>query len=623
MVQISKRNGSLDEPGQLHSSEDVQKRADQTIRPVTLSRRALAGIGGAIAAHQVLPENALGGVGADHVALEANGLQESMGDHVLAVATAHQLATDAGIEVLEAGGSAADASVAVASVLSVVEPWFSSALGGGTWGLYFDADAQEVTSLDSVGPVGSLASIEDYEARADMPGAHQAIVPGAWDGWMRWLDRYGRLDLGVVLAPAIRTARVGFPASHHLVFWLREHEEAILGLPSAAAIYAPEGELVEIDDTVYQRAMADTFEALSTAYAMTDSASREDRIQAARDYFYRGPIAEAIIAFSQEQSGYLTPDDLAGFSAAIVPSIQTEFGEGISVHQNPPNCQGITMLLALNILRGFDFGGLSIDDPDVVHLQIEALKLAFADRFAFVGDPDRIDVPVDDLLSEDHAQRQRLRIDMGQAMAWPIEAGLAASRATHTSTFHVVDREGNAAAVTTSLGAQFLVVGDTGIHINERMRFLSVEVGNVNQLTPGQKVRHTSCPYIAMRNRRPYIIGGNTGIDTQPQAQLQQFLGVHQFGLSAQEAVDRPRFVSTAFPTTTFPYTVANTLTMEEGFPEALVDELEERGHDVIVGAGLFGTAQMIVVNEDGSDAQTGAESRSRTASGAVVPPAA
>ena len=144
--------------------------------------------------------------------------QSDEGGHVQAVVSAYEEATSAGMAMLEAGGTAADAAITIASVLTVVEGWFSSVLGGGTWGLYFDAAAGEVTSLDGVGPTGANATREDYEARADTSGIHQANVPGAWDGWMLWLDRYGRFDLGEVLAPAIDLARNGFEASADLSF---------------------------------------------------------------------------------------------------------------------------------------------------------------------------------------------------------------------------------------------------------------------------------------------------------------------------------------------------------------------------------------------------------------------
>jgi len=278
------------------------------------------------------------------------------------------------------------------------------------------------------------------------------------------------------------------------------------------------------------------------------------------------------------------------------------------------------MLLALNILKEYDFSGFTINDPDSIHLQAEAIKLAFADRYYHVGDPDRVEVPVAELLSERHARAQRERINMDNAMSWPIEDILNRTPVdpsiTHTTTFHVTDSEGNGAAVTTSLGAQFLVVGDTGIHINHRMRFLALEEDNPNQVAPGYKVRHTSNPYMAFKNNRLYILGGNTGADSQSQGQVQQFINVVEFGLSAQEAVANPRFMSTAFPSTVYSYQVRNTLQMEQGFDSGVIENLRERGHVITVGEGTWGNANMIILSEDGSNADIGAEPRSGNSHG-------
>ena len=539
--------------------------------------------------------------------------EQSEGDQ-RAVVSQHHLATEAGLETLEDGGTAADAAVAVAAALSVVEPWFSSALGGGTWALYYDAEADEVTSLDGVGPVGLEATPEDYEERADEAGIHQAVVPGAWDGWMLWLAEYGDLDLGDVLEPAITLGRDGYPVSPEMEGWLADEAELIADRPAAADIYREDGELLEEGDTVTQDAMADTFDSLADAYA--DGDDRSDGIRAARDYFYRGPIAEAIVDHSDEHGGYLTLEEFHEFEAEIVEPLSIAYDEHVEVYQNPPNSQGITQLLALNVLKEYDFDDLEPDDADAVHLQAEAIKLAFADRYHHVGDPDRVEVPVADLLEEEYAADQRDRIDPDEAMEWPIDTGLEETDADHTTTFHVVDDEGNAAAVTTSLGAQFLVIGDTGIHVNNRVRMLALEDDDPNRLTPGYEVRHTSNPYMALRDGDPYVLGGVTGVDTQPQGQTQQFLNVAEFGLDAQAAVDRPRFVSTAFPSTDYPYEADGTLQIETEFPEPVREDLEDRGHDLEEGAGMFGTGNAIVVEDD--DLQVGAEPRHSTAEGTI-----
>lgn len=597
------------------------------------NRRALIGASGAAALfsqHASGAETSRGiptagsfNAGPEHAVELLRALQPEPAEHVQAVVSAHQAATEAGMDMLARGGTAADAAVAVAAALTVVQGWFSSVLGGGTWALYYDAASEVVASLDGVGPAGSQATPDDYAARAGESGIHQSIVPGAWDGWMLWLAAYGRLDLGAVLEPAIRLARDGFPASASLVSWATDLQDQILSNPASARVYAPDGVLPNVGDTIYMSDLADTFEDLVNAYNAGLDDSRLAAIQAARDYFYRGPLAEAIVEFSDENGGYLTLDDFNDFTAMFVDPISIDYDGGITVYENPPNSQGITMLLGLNTVKEMGLSAYDINDADAVHVQIEAMKLAFADRHAYIGDPERTDIPIEELLSEEYAAEQRARIDLDQAMEWPIDSGLAAlPDQAHTTTFQIVDREGNAASVTTSLGAQFLVIGDTGIHMNNRMRMFSVEEGNPNELAPGQKVRHTSCPYMSLRDARPYILGGNTGVDTQPQAQFQQFLNVVEFGLGAQEAVDRPRWVTTAFPSGTPPWEPGNQLQMQRGFPSALLDQLRLKGHDIVVGQGIFGQAGMLIVNSDATDAQVGEESALATASGVVIPAA-
>jgi gamma-glutamyltranspeptidase/glutathione hydrolase len=175
--------------------------------------------------------------------------------------------------------------------------------------------------------------------------------------------------------------------------------------------------------------------------------------------------------------------------------------------------------------------------------------------------------------------------------------------------------------VTTSLGAQFLVVDGTGINMNNRMRFMSLTPGDANQMTPGFKVRHTSNPYMVFRDGRLYMLGGNTGVDTQTQGQVQQFIAVVEFGMTAQQAVDRPRFVDNSFPASTYPYAAPNTLDVEPGFPANVVEDLRARGHTVRVGGDLFGNAGIIIISDDGTDADIGVEPRNETSSGVVIRP--
>ncbi|TVR55304.1 MAG: gamma-glutamyltransferase family protein [Spirochaetaceae bacterium] len=536
----------------------------------------------------------------------------------IAVTSAHQLATQAGIDILEAGGTAADAAFTVAAVLTVVEPWFSSVLGGGTWALHFDAASGSVESLDGVGPIGSLATPEDYAQRGGDAGMHQAVVPGAWGGWMAWLEKHGVMDLPDLLEPAIRHAREGYQVGATMASWMSRNSELIAANPASRAMYMPNGSLAQAGDTVKLEDLARTFDALAAAYDENASNGRAEGFRAADDYFYRGPLAEAIVAQSDAEDGYLTLEDFTSFhSDGFVEPLSIRYRD-MDVYQNPPNSQGITMLIALNILNQFDLSGKDFGDADATHLQIEAIKLAFAARHYHVGDPAYIDVPVQQLLSAAYAEEAAAAIRMDYAQTWPIPdlIGRLPDDA-HTTTYHVVDSAGNAAAVTTSLGAQFHVIGDTGIHINNRMRMTGVEADDPNRIEPGKKVRHTSNPYMALRDGVPVILGGNTGADIQPQGQVQQFISVVEFGQSPQEAVSNPRFVVQTFPAGRFPYDVQNNLVMEQGFSEQLIDDLSSRGHTISVGGG-FGSANMIVVNPESGTIVTGSDPRMSDSHGIV-----
>lgn len=241
---------------------------------------------------------------------------------------------------LSAGGSAADAAVAVAAVLTVVEPFYSSVLGGDTWALYYDAESRDVTSLNGVGPVGSKATLADYSQRAGEYGMHQAILPGAWDGWMLWLRDHGKLPLREVLAPAIEIARAGYPVSSEMTYWLTLQEQNIRNSPELTELYVRDGALVATGETVTQPDLADTLEALATAYddgaasSADASAAHAAGIQAARDYFYRGPLAEAIVRYSDQFDGYLTLEDFAAYEAELVEPLSIDWGNGLQVLQN-------------------------------------------------------------------------------------------------------------------------------------------------------------------------------------------------------------------------------------------------------------------------------------------------
>ena len=543
--------------------------------------------------------------------------QDSDPAYPQAVTTTHFQATQAGADILRAGGSAADAAVAVAAALSVVEPYFSHVFGGGAWSLYYDAESGSVTSLDGVGPIGSNFTFEDYSARVTQWGIHQANVPGAWDGWMLWLREHGRLTLPEILAPAIALAEEGIAVSQEMAAYMGRSYDVMAAHAPTSAVYMASGWFPAAGETIRFPDLAATFVAVGEAYSA--AADHAAGIQAARDYYYRGPLAEAIVTESDAGRGYLTLEDFAGFEAEIVDPISIAYGSSLRVYQNPPNSQGITMLLALNTLTQFSHDGLSALSTETIHTQVEATKLAFADRNAFIGDPDFVNTDVQLLLSAEYAASQADRINMNRAMMWPENAPLTQMEPQNTTTFHVTDQWGNAAAVTTSLGLNYMVIGSTGIHINNRMTYTSPDPASPNFAEAGRKLRHTSCPYIVMRDDAPFIVGGNTGADSQPQVQLQQLMAAIDFGMSAQEAIANPRWIARSWVPSTYPHEVANDLQLEASFPQSSVNGLANLGHNVYIGGINLGNGGMIKFDAGRESVSVGSEPRFTTAGSTIL----
>lgn len=538
----------------------------------------------------------------------------------IAAVSQHELATEAGMRVLERGGTAADAVFAMSAVLTVVEPMLSSVFGGGTWMLYYDAVTDATTAYGGVGPTPMAATIERFQDRAyfSRPGIHRSIVPGAWAGWMALLRDHGARPLGELTAEAERIARDGHPLSSISRLYLGSREAQIRQWPDTAAIYIRNNNLLSAGATVRHENLANTFAEVTRAYENARGRGEIEALKAAEDHFYRGPIAERIAAYSRANQGLLTFSDFANMERVEPKEPIAIDYRGYQVLQNPPNSQGIAMLQALGMMRNFDFSGLQVHSAETVHRQAEALKLAFADRERFIGDPRFIDIDVDYLISDDYLSRQAALISPNRVRSWPMNDLLSGPTPGHTTTLHAIDRYGNAAAVTTSIGIIFMVAGDTGIHMNERMTFMSNDPDSPNAIAPGKRVRHTSMPYIVMRDGRPFVLGGVTGADFQPQGQLQQVMAILDFGMTAQQAVDMPRFDVRSFPTTFFPYNVQNRLLFENGFPQATQNALANRGHNVGIGT-YWGHATAIVIEDHAAgNIQTGAEPRQVPALGLV-----
>ena len=524
------------------------------------------------------------------------------------VTASHPLAAKAGARILDQGGNAVDAAVATAAAIRVVEPWFSNILGGGTWALFYNAQEGKVLNLEAVGPAPTGATPEFY-SNLDLPayGVHQANIPAAFDGWTLILAKYGTKSLKEVLAPAIELAEKGFPVGRDFVTQSTNSRDEITRYPSSARIYLKNGQPYKLGDLLVQKDMAVTYKQLVQVEQDNLGRGRAQAIRAARDFFYAGPIMKALVKFSQENKGLFTEADFAKVQARFVEPIKTTY-RGLDVYQNAPNSQGITMLMALNILEGYDLKGMGARSVETIHLITEAIKLAFADRHWYVGDPDVVKVPVDRLLSKEYAAAQRKRIDMAKAKDWPIQGGLD-QFTKNTTTILVRDKDGNALSITTSIGSNWVVMGDTGIVINNRMPMFDIEAGLPNQVQPGKKVRHTSNPAMALKDGKPVLLWACSGVDTQPQVQVQGLVNVVDFGMNPLEAVSAPRYIQHSFPVTRVRI-ASNVLALEAGrFAPEIVEALKKKGHKTGDRA-IFGNMNMIQLDPATGAILAGADPR-------------
>jgi len=504
------------------------------------------------------------------------------------VASGHPLASAAGLQVLAAGGNAVDAAVATAAVLGVAQPMMSG-LGGDTFMLVYRKREGRLWALNGSGPAPADAT-RDYfldAGHAAMPlrGMLSASVPGAVAAMETALDRWGsgRMTLQRLLEPAIRYAEEGVPVARKVSSWIRETEPVLAGYPSSARIFLPQGHAPTEGDILIQRDLAATLRTVSAGGA---------------NAFYRGPVARAIAEYSRGHGGLLSAEDLAGYAVEIHEPLHTTFRD-VTVYTTAPPSQGLLLLMMLNVLEGFPTAPWG--SADGVHRAVEAKKLAFADRNAYLGDPRFVHNPTETLLDKSYAVRPRGDIDAARAADAPV-GGLPAAVPGETTYFCTADVEGNLVSYITSLSAAFgcgEVVEGTGVMLNNRAgRGFTLEAGHPNCIAPGKRTMHTLMPFMAFKNDLPWLVWGTPGGDAQPQWNLQVLLNIVDAGMDIQQAIEAPRWHS--FPGTD-PATRATPfeLRIEAGYPAATITELEQRGHRLKPMGEMEGggATQMIMVD--------------------------
>ncbi|MBI3457072.1 MAG: gamma-glutamyltransferase [Candidatus Rokubacteria bacterium] len=487
------------------------------------------------------------------------------------VASAHPVAALVGMTVLAQGGNAFDAAVAVAAAEGVLLPMMCG-LGGDAFVVLYDARRHEMVALNGSGPAAAGATREYYTSRGyrrmPLDGVHSVGVPGAVGVYEALWKRYGTRPWSELWAPAIRLAEEGLAITAHVSYRFAERAELLARDPYSARQFLPEGRPPAPGERWAAPDLGKSLRAVA---------------QGGADAFYRGELAERILAFLRQEGALFVAEDLAHQEALVYTPIATDY-RGVTVYETAPVSQGFLLLEQLNILEGFDLQALPAFDADRIHLTVEAKKLAFADRNGYAGDPASVRWPLEHLISKAHAARRRAEMDPGRAAA--PGPGRLTEQGADTSYFAAADGEGNAVSFIHSLSASFgsgVVAGDTGITLNNRVgRGFTLDEGHPNVLAPGKRTMHTLNAYLVCRDGRPWLIGGTPGGDQQTQWNVQTLTNILDHGMSLQDAVEAPRWYS--FPGTD-PATLEQpmVLRVEDRISEATRRELRDRGH--VVGA--------------------------------------
>jgi gamma-glutamyltranspeptidase len=458
------------------------------------------------------------------------------------VATSHTLASQAGLDMLRRKGSAVDAVIAANAVLCVVYPHMAGVGGDGFW--LIAEPGRDVRALNGSGPAARAATIDHYREEGhtdEIPsrGAAAALtVPGAVDGWRELHEAYGRLPWGELFAPAIGYADRGAPIGRSLADWIAQDVDILGREDRMAELYLREGRPLREGDRFAQPDLASTLEAIAT--------------QGARE-LYEGATAERLTAALERAGSPLRGEDLEAFRAEWVEPIGTTY-RGLEVLSFPPNTQGFAALHILNLIQGFDVVGWGDGTADYYHHMAEAVKLAFADRDAWLTDPTFVEIPTERFLAKDYADERRGRIDPATAMKMddvepgiaPPTAGGRRSAEGDTCAFCAVDGDGLAVSAIQSIYHDFgsgVIAGDTGVLMQNRGSFFSLDEEHPNHLEPGKRTFHTLIPSMTLRDGEPELVFGSMGGEGQPQTQAAIVTRLEDFGYDVQQAIEAPRWL--------------------------------------------------------------------------------
>jgi gamma-glutamyltranspeptidase/glutathione hydrolase len=545
------------------------------------------------------------------------------------VAGGSPLSVEAGLRIMQRGGNAVDAGVATILAASVIE--FSHFSFGGEVPILIKPKGEKVVVIEGMGQAPMKATREFFANRdgADSGGGPTmgtkklgqipstgplaATVPAILDACVTALDQFGTKTLAEVMEPAIQLAD-GFPIDELRVQYIKTRAPIFSQWPDAKRVFLPGGEVPKPGDLFVQADLARTLREIVRAERLASKGTRNNRhagLMAARDYFYRGPIAKRIGDYMQANGGLITADDFAKFAAKVGQPVETEY-RGYQVFKAGFWTQGPAMIETLNMLEGFDLKKMGHNSPTYIHTLAEALKLALADRDRYYGDPNFVKIPTSELLSKGYATLRRPLIDerhaslaqqpgdpmnmkavlatavqtIGRASAVP-----AIERANDTTCVNVVDKDGNLFSATPS-GAWLpaVVAGDTGVLMGQRLQSSLTDPNSPNVVAPGKRPRITLTPTIVLKGGEPYMVLSTPGGDNQDQALLQVLLNIIEFGMNPQEAVEAPRFDTQHYVSSFDDHEfLPGSLNVESRVGLKTIQELSGKGHKVKV-QGEWGT---------------------------------
>lgn len=510
-------------------------------------------------------------------------------------ATVHPLATQIAVDVLKHGGNAVDGAIAANAALSLMNPVMGG-LGGDLFALVWDPETGRVHGLNASGRSPHDLTYQELQQALDdrdqlpMYGPLTVSVPGTVDGWFTLHDRFGQTPMKEILAPTIRYAREGFPVTPVTAhYWqvdgietMEENSELVSELENLRETFAVDGRAPRAGEIFRNPDLANTLQMIA---------------RGGREVFYEGTIAETIDAYMERVGGHLRTEDLAAHTSTWVDPISTTY-RGHRVYQLPPNGQGPAVLQILNLLEGYDIGQMQHNSVAYLHLQIEAKKLAFADRARYYADPAFTDIPVERLISKDYADERRQLINP-QEILQSIEPGNVRLNGGDTVYLTVADSTGMMVSLIQSnfmpLGSG-LVPDGLGFVLQNRGALFTMEEGHPNVYAPGKRPFHTIIPGFVTKDGEPFLSYGVMGGPMQPQGHAQVLSNIIDFGMNVQEAGDAPRYRHNGSSQPTGEtMTDGGSLQLEHGISPETVQQLEDRGHTASRGSGFFGGYQAIM----------------------------